>query len=447
MEISQNLPERLGLKMQPFQQEILDEWEKDIVVCAGRQTGKSTVIAIKALTYILQNSGKTVLILSKAQRQAAHLFDRIIGFAQALNLDIQYASRTKLTINGSTIMCLPSGYTGDSIRGYTVDLLILEEAAYIPQEVWWTVNPMLGTTGGQRILISTPDEPSGFFWDAFHSAEYRRWHVDAEKSPLWKRSELKKAAATMPKEAYAREIKAKFMIDRNRLIPRDLIMSCIVPPTLEETGWTWPKPVVIGVDFARFGEDSNAIAYAAWKEGRIYIKADKLPAKKRLTWMTGFIKAEMEKHKTIRRVVTDEGGLGAGPTDSLVEAFGKNVVIGITNQRRSVEKDDRQKKLLKHDLYTHLMVLMEHGRIALRDDMDLIKSLATLQYDYTEEGNLRIHGIDDHIAEAVVRAVWILGKSPPHEGSAIATVSSYVDADINESNYYSLVNRYGTNAV
>ena len=62
----------------------LDDWQKAVLetkgnIClrSGRQVGKSTIIALKAANYALENPNKLVMIISKTERQAGLLFMKI----------------------------------------------------------------------------------------------------------------------------------------------------------------------------------------------------------------------------------------------------------------------------------------------------------------------------------------------------------------------------------
>ena len=65
-------------------------------------------------------------------------------------------------------------------------------------------------------------------------------------------------------------------------------------------------------------------------------------------------------------------------------------------------------KILKEDLYSHLLMLMETGRIELINDLSLLRSLKCITYEYTSDKKLSIFGNYSHLTEALVRAAWCL---------------------------------------
>ena len=64
------------------------------------------------------------------------------------------ALRYELT-NGSRIIALPG--TEENIRGYSaVDLLVIDEAARVIDELYYATRPMLAVSGGRLLALSTP---------------------------------------------------------------------------------------------------------------------------------------------------------------------------------------------------------------------------------------------------------------------------------------------------
>jgi hypothetical protein len=68
--------------------------------------------------------------------------------------------------NESRIVCLPC--RDDTIRGYAnVSLIVLDEAARVPDDLYKTVRPMLAVSEGRLICLSTPYGKRGFFYEAW----------------------------------------------------------------------------------------------------------------------------------------------------------------------------------------------------------------------------------------------------------------------------------------
>ena len=142
----------------------LDNWQREVLntkgnmcICSPRQMGKSTVIAQDAGEYSANNKNKTIMIIAHVERQSLLLFEKVLSYIyDNYKGMIILHSKHKLELsNGSIIHCLPTGDDGYGIRGYTIDRLYADEAAFIYEDVWAAVTPMLATTGGDIILLST----------------------------------------------------------------------------------------------------------------------------------------------------------------------------------------------------------------------------------------------------------------------------------------------------
>jgi hypothetical protein len=125
-----------------------DAWQKDILFCTDqqilmncrRQAGKSTVVSAKAL----YTPGSLSLILSPGQRQSAEVFHKIVLAYNAMNRPVRADYETQLKIelaNGSRVICLPG--KEETVRCFTPDLLIIDEAIRVPDDLYRAVRPML----------------------------------------------------------------------------------------------------------------------------------------------------------------------------------------------------------------------------------------------------------------------------------------------------------------
>ena len=72
-----------------------------------------------------------------------------------------------------------------------------------------------------------------------------------------------------------------------------------------------------------------------------------------------------------------------------------------------MDTKDKKTKVLKEDLYTNLLKIMELGNISLKKDLRTEMSLKSVQAEY-HEGRLKIFGNYTHIAEALIRAAWCM---------------------------------------
>lgn len=175
---------RLGFEPDPWQIELLRSTSPQTLLNVTRQGGKSSVTAIKTLHKAEYNPGALILLLSAAERQSKELMLKVKQFYRAS--DLRAESDTVLSLilpNGSRIVALP-GKEG-TIRGFSgVDLLVIDEASRVSDELYFSVRPMLAVSGGEIALLSTPHGKKGFFFEEWeHGIGWHRIQVDATQCP------------------------------------------------------------------------------------------------------------------------------------------------------------------------------------------------------------------------------------------------------------------------
>jgi hypothetical protein len=151
----------------PWQTTLLRSSSDRVLILASRQVGKSQTCAALALkAALLQES--LVLLLSPSLRQSAELFLKVMALYRDLGRPIptlrprDNSLRLELA-NGSRIVSLPG--TEATVRGFgNAALLILDEAARIPDDLYLSVRPFLAVSGGSLVCVSSAYAKAGFFY-------------------------------------------------------------------------------------------------------------------------------------------------------------------------------------------------------------------------------------------------------------------------------------------
>jgi hypothetical protein len=318
--------------------------------------------------------------------------------------------------NGSKIYSLPAGKSGVFIRGFTVDLLIGDEAAYIAEPVWVAVKPMIAVSKqlrglGWEFYLSTPFGKGGYFYECCHDPDFLQINVSSEDVERIPRSFLKKERERMSKMEYAQEYLGEFVEEFCQLFPTMLIKKC-----MSFIGWDFKwdynrsRRYYLGADIARYGADENAFVIAEMNEDsqRLKIVHCETTTRKSLTDTAGRIMA-LDDNYHFARIFIDDQGIGAGVTDILLQKLGSRVV-GLNNAKKTLDKEGKVGKIFKEDLYSNAACLMEAEppKIDIISNLKLLKSLKSVTFEYTTDKNLRIYGKYTHLAEAFVRACWAM---------------------------------------
>ena len=149
------------------------------IVIAPRQCGKTTIIAIYALWYMIFNPDKSVAIMSHKLDATKEILYKI----KEIYCNLPEFIKPAATINNNKILKFENNSyiiavacsSNAMIKGRTIDLLILDEAAFIRKHDFdsflMSVFPMQASRRNtQTILISTPNSIDHGFYEIWKKA-------------------------------------------------------------------------------------------------------------------------------------------------------------------------------------------------------------------------------------------------------------------------------------
>lgn len=226
--------DRAGITPDPWQRDLLRSDARQIIILASRQSGKSTTTAILAAHRAAFVGDSLVLLLSPSLRQSAELYRKVRDILVALGEAAPPATETSALrvalSNGSRIVCLPGKEA--TIRGFSAPALVIEdEASRVPDDLYMALRPMLATSGGRVILLSTPWGKRGHFFHEW-SEGGTGWHrtmVTAEQCPRIDATWLAAERAAIPDFIYRQEYGCAFVETDDHLFRSDDIAAAITP--------------------------------------------------------------------------------------------------------------------------------------------------------------------------------------------------------------------------
>ena len=161
------LAREAGLEPDTWQARALRSREPRILLNCSRQAGKSTVTAALAVHTTLYEPGALALLLSPSLRQSQELFRKALDIYNGLKDPVPLESESALRLelkNGSRIVSLPGKQ--QTVRGFSgVTLLAVDEAAQVPDDLYFAVRPMLAVSGGRLVALSTPFGNRGWWYE------------------------------------------------------------------------------------------------------------------------------------------------------------------------------------------------------------------------------------------------------------------------------------------
>jgi hypothetical protein len=220
----------LGFEADPWQAEVLDSTARKILLCCSRQSGKSSVSSILALHTALFRPGSLVLMVSPSLRQSSELFRKLLGYLAMLEPVPIRIEDTRLSLkldNGSRVISLP-GSEG-TIRGFSsVSLIIIDEAARVGDDLYYSVRPMLAVSRGRMLALSTPFGKRGWFFHEWSDGTLWQKHaVKALQCPRISRDFLEEERRSMPAAWFAAEYMCEFTEAVDSVFSYEQVMAAV----------------------------------------------------------------------------------------------------------------------------------------------------------------------------------------------------------------------------
>lgn len=186
-----------GLNPDSYQKQLMEFQNRYLILNCARQWGKSTTISAMAYLRAKYSPKSLILILSHSQRQSMETFRKILEMTEidAAPLERVEDSKQYMTLsNRSRIISLPD--KEGSVRGYSgVNLLIIDEASWVSDDLFGAVSPMITRSRGDLYLLSSPHGKRGFFFNEWYkgSDKWKRYQITAPIKYLYEsiKSQLK----------------------------------------------------------------------------------------------------------------------------------------------------------------------------------------------------------------------------------------------------------------
>ena len=429
----------------------LDNWQHEILMHrgnillnTGRQVGKTTIFAHKAGKYMIEHPGARIIVVSLTEDQAQLIIIMTLDYIEKQEKKLKRkiikpgkASKTKnkiFLINKSQILARPVGNTGDAVRGFTGDVLIVDEASRMPELMWIAAEPTLATTGGEIWMCSTPHGKQGYFykcylnehgfykvwdvntWDVYHNREIRDdWTPQRRKKAI---EHLERKKTEWSDFRFQQEYMGQFIDDLRQFFPDEVIQKCMTakrPEIVDKRGI-----YALGVDVARMGDDESTFEILKRADNGHLQHVENQISKKTILTQTFKHIHQLNSIYDFKKIYIDDEGIGIGVFDMLIsEPSTRRKTVALRNSKKIIDykanlwsKKQKAGKthMLKQDLYFNLLRLMELRKIILLEDPEIFQSFKSIQYEYTKDKKgkpyMKIFGNYSHIVEGLIRAAW-----------------------------------------
>lgn len=220
-----------SLRFEPdeLQAQALRSGRKKIIFNTTRQWGKTTVAAIRSLHRAVFYPRSVILIVSYIKDQAAELYRKIETFQSIMEdrvPDIEHSKQSMVFLNKSRILIVSA--KEQVVRGYSPDLVVIDEASRVPDEVYFSIRPSLSVSGGSLMLISTPRGKRGFFFHEWTKGkEFEKYEVSGWECPRISDEFLESERAKVGPLWFGQEYENSFVSIENYMFDPDLFRASI----------------------------------------------------------------------------------------------------------------------------------------------------------------------------------------------------------------------------
>jgi Terminase large subunit, T4likevirus-type, N-terminal len=439
----------VGCALADWQVRALDLATRITAIVAPRQSGKSRSLAMLALWSAFRTPGYRVLIVSAGEEASRRLLAevrRVATGSELLRGSVTDEQAGLLTLsNGSEIRSVPASER--QVRGWTVDLLLVDEAALVPDDL--LLGAAIPTTAARQdariVLASSALSASGGFYDHVALGEAGSEHVRTYRWRLadatWiTPSAIAAARESMSELRFRAEYEGEFAGSADALFSRQVLERATAdyrPLSLREL--SGPARVLGGVDWGQTTDRSALVAIARLPdpERRVFCVAT---AER---WAAGHplhrVVAEIARSPAdFAAIAPETNGLG-GPCAQMLdramrarplsrgggEPPGQAVLVDEAELQQMLREGRSQARVerrpgfythrvpvhstaeLKAACYSALRLLIEQERLLLpRSAEELLRELLMLRVDLTPSGTERIEASAGHddLADALMLA-------------------------------------------
>ena len=208
-------------KIDAKRREILNDPARYKIVSSGRRFGKSYFSVLFLLNKPLEANERRWIVFP-TYRQAKMVSWSILKsvFAQK-NVSINETELSITLDNGAKIELKGADRGEDSLRGVSVNMVVMDEYAFMKENVWGEViQPTLAETQGTALFVGTPSGLNHFY-DLFvkgqtEGSDYKSWQFTTLEGGFISQEEVESAKKNLDKRTFQQEYEASFLTAANR---------------------------------------------------------------------------------------------------------------------------------------------------------------------------------------------------------------------------------------
>ena len=298
----------------------------------------------------------------------------------------------------------------EALQGFHSDniLFLIDEASGVADNVFEVAEGALSTEGAFVVMAANPTRQSGYFFDSHHKmrSAWAALHWNGEDSPRVSRQYIanmaKKYGTSSP--IYKVRVQGNFVMAADGVINLELCELAKIREVERNTA----APIVWGLDVARFGDDSCALA---GRQGNHQLVMGDSEAEAVKEWFgantmqtVGIVKARWDRTPPAERpaaINVDVIGIGAGVVDRLDEMGLPVVGVNVAESESVNANPDVQFSRLRDELWWKGREWLERRDCRMCDDDETIGELTTPTYKILSNGRIQVERKDELKARGV----------------------------------------------
>lgn len=285
----------------------------------------------------------------------------------------------------------------EALQGFHSEhiLFLIDEASGVSDNVFEVAEGALSTDGAFVVMAANPTRQSGYFFDSHHKmrSAWAALHWNGEDSPMVSRQYIENMAKKYGRHSPVFKVRVlgEFVGAADGVISLELCESA----KIRDVDVNESAPIIWGLDVARFGDDSSALAK---RKGNHQLEPVVEWWGKDTMQTVGIVKAEFDKAKPHLKPVVinvDVIGIGAGVVDRLKELGLPVVGVNVAESESANHRNDLQFNRLRDELWWRSREWLEAKDCKLADDDETIGELTTPTYSILSNGRIQVERKDD----------------------------------------------------
>ena len=200
-------------KLHPAQLEVAKSKARFRILVAGRRFGKTRLGTLLCLAKAME--GKNAWWVAPTYAMALEGWKTVRDLAGKYGMEVKESEKTVYTKAGGFVT-VRTADNPDRLRGAGLDLVVLDECAFIKEQTWKEVlRPTLTERKGGALFISTPKGIQNWFKRLYDEAEnnpdWERWQFSSYDNPMIDRKELATAKKEIGSFLFSQEYEAEFV--------------------------------------------------------------------------------------------------------------------------------------------------------------------------------------------------------------------------------------------